>query len=407
MADEKDELSESAGENCEKSSDVMRCCGKECRIYVCIECYSLFHKSCADRMKGLKILDENKVICCKTSDKAGNKNNVNNGDTKETELETLKLLTKCEKMEIENRYLRELVEETKDKNNILKLNNELLINRMESIEKNQQSFLLRRPWKANLQGNAEAESERENRDGNNGGTRSQQVRKETTTQSFLQVAMSNMTDPAVTLTGNRKGVATAGNTNGAAKYVRCVDEAAVGQMSRPQPQTSIVNSKQNMVVQARSTNTSDRDQESEDGDRNNMVINAGMNRDNDFKIVQRRRRRYRKNLGTAEVSAQQGQQFEGGDRKAWIYLYRVKRNATEEVIKNYITGKPDFEPENVMVKEIPTEEKQLKCFVVTAPLKKKDELYDPNFWPLHVGIKRFDFNRHKDFLKTAGDFFAK
>ena len=88
----------------------------------------------------------------------------------------------------------------------------------------------------------------------------------------------------------------------------------------------------------------------------------------------------------------------------WLYIHRVKRTASAEVIKNYLVRTPGFENERINVRELPTKEHQLKAFMVTAPLSRKDELYNPDIWPQNVGIKRFDFRRHKDIFKKSADF---
>lgn len=67
--------------------------------------------------------------------------------------------------------------------------------------------------------------------------------------------------------------------------------------------------------------------------------------------------------------------FAGGDRRVWIYIYRVMKSASETIIENYIKAKPDFAGSSILVKEIPSKEGTLKSFVIVAPLEKKDELY--------------------------------
>lgn len=85
-------------------------------------------------------------------------------------------------------------------------------------------------------------------------------------------------------------------------------------------------------------------------------------------------------------------------------MNRVKRAATSEIIKWYITSKHNSGSDNVGVIELPTEVNRFKAFVVTAPLNRKGELHQHSFWPQGVGIRRFEFARLKDFLRTAGDF---
>lgn len=108
-------------------------------------------------------------------------------------------------------------------------------------------------------------------------------------------------------------------------------------------------------------------------------------------------------MGTAEVTAADTT-FTGGERRVWVNIYRVNKSATDSAVKDYIVNKPNFANVTVYVKEIPNENSSLKSFLVIAPLDKKDLLYDPSFWPKNVGIRRFDFNRHRDFLDQAGSF---
>ena len=123
-----------------------------------------------------------------------------------------------------------------------------------------------------------------------------------------------------------------------------------------------------------------------------------MEQDNWKQVTRPQRRRYtnQKRLGTAEVN----EDFRGAGKKVWIYLYRIQNNATEQKIIEYIKKQDGFENERVTVKEIPDAKSQLKKFVLTASFKKKDQLYDTAFWPANVGIRRFDFEIHRDFLRS-------
>lgn len=74
------------------------------------------------------------------------------------------------------------------------------------------------------------------------------------------------------------------------------------------------------------------------------------------------------------------------------------------MIVEYIRGKETFKKEDIEVKEIPTENNRYKNFLVTAPLNRKDDLYDVDFWPDGIGVKRFSFQRYQDFLDKQNDF---
>lgn len=60
----------------------------------------------------------------------------------------------------------------------------------------------------------------------------------------------------------------------------------------------------------------------------------------------------------------------------------------------------------IEVKELDGDPRLNKRFLVSAPFSKKDIMYDPSFWPEGVGVKRFEFTRHKEFMNKIA-FFLK
>ena len=109
---------------------------------------------------------------------------------------------------------------------------------------------------------------------------------------------------------------------------------------------------------------------------------------------------FKKRLGVGKTTdIQQENGFMGAERKAWLYINRVKPHVTIEMVEAHIKKQPSFENEIISVKELPinnnNNRNNWKSFVVTAPLSRKDELYQPEFWPPNVGIKRFNFNLYK------------
>ncbi|CAH0556506.1 unnamed protein product [Brassicogethes aeneus] len=105
-----------ADEN-KKSEGNMKCCAKKtCAVYVCVNCYGIYHKSCHNRNPSSKIIEGNKIECCMADNKmvaASNREKI---------------------MEIEILYLKQLLEESKDKNNILKVSNQLLMEKVVNLE---------------------------------------------------------------------------------------------------------------------------------------------------------------------------------------------------------------------------------------------------------------------------------
>lgn len=135
------------------------------------------------------------------------------------------------------------------------------------------------------------------------------------------------------------------------------------------------------------------------------MSSAGSTQDNTFHTVSHQRRRnVKKRIGTAAVSDgghDASGSFRGVERRVWLYLNRIPRTVTAEAIKDYIKKKPTFDSIEVSVTELPTGPSQNKCFVVAAPFQKKDLMYQPDFWPCGVGVKRFDFKRHPDYVGNS------
>lgn len=121
--------------------------------------------------------------------------------------------------------------------------------------------------------------------------------------------------------------------------------------------------------------------------------------------VKRNKRSRRIRLGTNKMEQNSENKFTGQEKKAWFFINRVKSHVTETIIEEYIRNKPGFKEEEIEVKELEFERKKgaLKSFLVKVAFLKKDELYNPEFWPENVGIKRFNFQVYEK-NKPAGNF---
>ncbi|KAG5882934.1 hypothetical protein JTB14_012660 [Gonioctena quinquepunctata] len=117
-----DKLQGSDGEeNSKKDQLKMKCCAKEQAVFVCVNCFRVLHKSCAKRMSGLKIINENPVECC---------DGEYIGDNRKLEIMELSK----QQVLMENHYLKQLLAEVQDKNNVLAINNSLLLDKIKTME---------------------------------------------------------------------------------------------------------------------------------------------------------------------------------------------------------------------------------------------------------------------------------
>lgn len=356
-----DEGSRSDCSEVAKCEPKMKCCPtRGCKVYVCGKCHAVYHKSCSKKYPNLKIIDPDTctVVCC--GDEPGPKNSSSG------ELD----IAKYRELELECKYLKMLLEEVSDKNKVLQLSNDLLLEKLGGFKK---------PGRV-ISGEQSREQE-------------------------LKSSCNNEEDPSVRIDQRRRW-ASVGN---AVEHVQ--PKGATGGKSEDKMRTSRTSIPSHQEGRAKPItgrhmiNVSLNRPEVEFKDEQLVGDVPSERKDEGYQtVVNKRRYKYKKRLGTGGTAGDQVGDFAGGDRKVWLYLHRVKRTATEKIITDFIKNKPGFEQEKVTVRELPTDEDKLKCFVVTAPLERKDDMYDRSFWPNHVGIKRFDFKKHRSFLDQAGSF---
>ncbi|XP_044761264.1 uncharacterized protein LOC123318648 [Coccinella septempunctata] len=149
--------------------------------------------------------------------------------------------------------------------------------------------------------------------------------------------------------------------------------------------TVVENEIENNKNKQRLSTTSNIPSESNSPTNGNNQITSARNENDGFIYPRNRSRKFKKRLGQGG-SSQENDNFTGEERKVWIYINRVKKEAKEEDVVAYIKAKAGFESENINVKEIPSNYNQLKRFLVIGPLHRKKELYEPEFWPQNKRI---------------------
>lgn len=356
-----------------------KCCVKKsCNVTVCINCYAIYHNSCLARNGKIKRkIDETKIECCVPDNKVAGMSVNNNND------EILRMEKSKMNMEIE--YLKRMVEELVDKNNILKQNNELLVEQnsnLKTVMQNQNNQKTYKDVYLNCSSNSKPVNEKQTTVPLvKGNVEVTNRTKRNVNKTPIRIDLNNSSDSESENNDRRTSINRRGDQN---KNNFAGTEASSNSLRPPRRRGNMNNN----VVSERSPsvpNTNDHES---------------------FQFQRNQRQRFKKRLGNANVSPEGlNTGFSGGERRTWLYLNRIKRHVSEAMVWEHIRSKPGFENENVCVKEIPTEPNRLKCFVVIAPLSRKDELYAPSFWPQNVGIKRFIFEKHRDFLQNAGDFF--
>lgn len=115
------------------------------------------------------------------------------------------------------------------------------------------------------------------------------------------------------------------------------------------------------------------------------------------KITKRNITKPTKNIGQAKDSEEDNSI--GIQRKAWMYINRVNQHVTEDVILAYLNKKNLADPQYEVEELKSNNNKVSKSFRVGARIELLNELYKPTFWPQGVGFRRYNFQRKpKDFL---------
>lgn len=382
MASGNDDVSDAESVKSIKSGDTNQigyncCVKKECKTLFCVKCDGIFHKSCAIK-KNMEIISKSRVICCSNGD--GESLKVVQG-----EAQSGREAMEVEMLRMQVSYLNKLLAESADKNEILKENNRLLLQRVAFFESTQtSSSYSSAAKKRNL-----SEAAKKNASVN--------VNK----QSSAPVVQMSAAKPAPEdLTKS---------SDGADDVSQRRDEKDVNkkdlQHNKPVKQNvQQTNIKQRNHEKQIQQQTSDGEVfPPEDAGEENSETNGR----SDFEEVRskKNRRLAKRRFGTAIVSADDDKQgFSGVERKVWINIYRVKEHVTADDVLDYIRKQSGFENERVEVKELLVRSGSVKSFLVKAPLTRKDELYEPSFWPRNVGIRRFKPELHSETKQGSGSF---
>lgn len=120
------------------------------------------------------------------------------------------------------------------------------------------------------------------------------------------------------------------------------------------------------------------------------------NPSNSWQLCQRGRPLRQRNVGQSQEN---NGKFKGASPKVWMFISRVTRDVNDEDIKTYLKTRTGDDEENIIVRELNPQSNGLKCYMVAADFRHKDEFYQPSFWPKGVGYQRFDFKLYEKYKK--------
>ena len=103
--------------------------------------------------------------------------------------------------------------------------------------------------------------------------------------------------------------------------------------------------------------------------------------------------RIRKTDIVTGTAASSDSRFMGNEKKVWIYVGRVKKNTTEEHIREYLVKR--FPESKFEVSQINDKDSVNSSFRIGTDLKLMDKMYDAATWPAGIIVKRYTFFRPK------------
>lgn len=332
---------------------------------------ALFHKSCSERCKDLKRVDENSVQCCVSE----NVDLPANAQQKKTE-------SCADRDRLEIQYLKILVEEVSEKNEILKLNNQLLLEKVARLEAEKQGV-------KNARKNPHVDSRRnlkvENIDRD--GTSVEQYdrgRQPTVRRQYSEVVQ-----------------------NSSAEEARTTSKAGVDVRQMSSNEVSVVSGDTETLTYAHATSMSNHVRERK---HSNANVNRGYSdkyvvgrqpasagdghvagsliseEDGDgYRVVRNGRRGTWKRYGAGDGS----NGFEGLQRNAWIYIGRVKPTVTVEKVQEFLQDK--FPGKKFECEKLKSRGDHYGSFKIGADFSLREKLMDESLWPSGVVFRRFRF----------------
>lgn len=351
------------------SNKVFTCCKtKLSACVVCVYCGNIFHKSCLQR-RSFAVIDDTRIKCCSLPEPSSGEC----GDGKD-----LDMVVQLDKLSSENLFLKKIVEKTENEYKLIENNNKLLAENKKLLE----DKIIQ------LQKELDKFVKKHN-DKNSADKDKNKVLKQNQNKSFSMPASSGGHQRAVKI--NEGNLKTSTDDSTLQKSYKDIAEAQASKMM------DIINLAQPTRSNPGSTLSIP---DEYDGGGSNCSGDEGFTTVHYRKKGKylKKRKQQKKNFGLDENAS-----F-GIERKAWIYLYRVRRDVTAEKIENFIKGQPIFQNSELVVKELPTNESQGKCFMFGADFRLKDELYKPSTWPKDIAYKRFDFKKYHNYQRNQKDF---
>lgn len=317
-------------------------CGKPVKKFVkCGKCFNIFHESCLIKEGNMKNAK------CK-HERLGNYQS--SLTEKEDPVDTEKKI-----LEIENLYLKQLMKEMTEKNQVLMQNNSLLLEKIKILE---------------------------------GNKKNEEISFAETVKKSNSSINSNVNKTIPIVKDQKPPTKTSSNHRNSSDTSKLPHSATMtlNNKTKYNLEKNINTNTSKMQVYEQENNTAPED-------------TSGF-------ITVRSRRNRKGDVGTGifENSSFKSSKAikDEKDKKLWLFVSRVHENVKDEDIKTYILSKGKLEENQVYARKLNTrnqEDLNYKCVLVGVPITMKEEIYKSEFWPLGIRYSRFDFTKGQHFLE--------
>lgn len=339
-----------------------------------MNCYSLFHASCAKRPPNLRILDDHKVQCCERSD----------------------MVMSAENREIQNieiKYIKELLKETQDKNEVLKMNNELLIEKVRLLEEkikdltkkveNKSSYanVISRAQKTQTGTTIEEMSKLSNK---SRGTTVEEMSKTSNKSTSINKnkhlsLMPTIVDKFAGATSIQKPIITINKPGMSQNYENDTEILQKDMQENDRDFFSVLSSDKQAREESKAVRMSGNERGvSDDYEGQWMSARKGKNKNMNRNIC----------TGTKEIDKDIG--FRRAPKKQWIYVGKIAgKEVTAETMIKYLkqsNDKYEFD-----VKKLNTKGNNSAFSIGVASKKFYSDICKPEFWPEGVLVRNFSF----------------
>ncbi|KAJ4451794.1 hypothetical protein ANN_03266 [Periplaneta americana] len=106
----------------------------------------------------------------------------------------------------------------------------------------------------------------------------------------------------------------------------------------------------------------------------------------------RRRQQQPRSSGTLTGTGTEDNILKAAERKAWLFVGRLRQESTPESVKNFLSRKGIAE--EIICEELPTRG-STKAFKVGIPFNTLETVNKDEFWPAGINVRRFRFFRRR------------